>query len=134
MMLKAGDLANMEEVRAAEKRMLTVVKRAGYLDATSTVDRAIDDEKHQAAITFRFEPGDQYVFGRLTLKGLDIISEPQIKKMWAIEPGKPFNPEYPDAFLSRIKEQRLFDNLKETKATANPNRTTHVVDVTLEFK
>ena len=131
--LKLGDLANFEEVKAAQARMTAIIKRNGYIDATSAVDRTIDDEKHSVALTFRFTPQEPYTFGRLTLKGLDILSEPAIKKMWAGDPGKPFNPEYPEAFLSRIKEQRLFDNLKETKATSTPNQERHTVDVTLEF-
>jgi outer membrane protein insertion porin family len=131
--LKPGDLANFEEVKAAQTRMTAIVKRNGFLDVTSTIDRSIDDEKHSVAFTIRFEPGEQYMFGRLTLKGLDIISEPAVKKMWAGDPGKPFNPEYPEVFLARIKEQRMFDNLKETKATSMPNRERHTVDVTLEF-
>jgi outer membrane protein insertion porin family len=132
--LKPGDLANFEEVKAAQARMLAIVKRNGYLDATSTIDRSIDDEKHSVLFTIQFEPNEPYTFGRLALKGLDIISEPAVKKMWAGDPGKPFNPEYPEAFLARIKEQRMFDNLKETKATSTPNKERHTVDVTLEFR
>ena len=54
--------------------------------------------------------------------------------MWAGDPGKPFNPDYPDAFLARIKEQHMFDNLKETKATSTPDKDRHTVDVLLEFR
>jgi outer membrane protein assembly factor BamA len=132
--LKEGDLANMEEVKAAQGKMEAHLKRAGFLDVKSSVERKIDDAKHEIALVFRMEPGEQYTMGRLTLRGLDILSEPQIKKMWGMDPGKAFNVEYPEAFLSRIKEQRMFDNLKSTRAITNVNRETHVVDVTLEFK
>jgi outer membrane protein insertion porin family len=47
--------------------------------------------------------------------------------------GKVANPEYPDHFLDRIREEGLFENLGATKAEVKVNDTTHTVDVTLNF-
>jgi outer membrane protein insertion porin family len=44
-----------------------------------------------------------------------------------------FNPEYPDHFLDRIRQEGLFDNLGKTKADVKADDVTHVVDVTLTF-
>ena len=53
--------------------------------------------------------------------------------MWGLENGKPYNGEYPELFLSRLREENLFENLGSTKAQVFPNEATQVVDVTLVF-
>ena len=49
-------------------------------------------------------------------------------------PATAFPEGYGDYFLSKVKEESLFDNLGETKAKPNINADTHVVDVMLDFK
>jgi hypothetical protein len=48
--------------------------------------------------------------------------------------GQPFNVEYPDYFLDRIREDGVFDNLGRTKSIIEPNPGTGTVDVTLIFE
>jgi len=50
-----------------------------------------------------------------------------------MKPGNPFNPDYPDLFLTRVREQGLFDNLGKTKAESKINDRDHTADVTLTF-
>jgi hypothetical protein len=64
---------------------------------------------------------------------LDLNGEAAVKKLWALQQGKPFNGYYPDYFLNRIREDGLFDNLRKTKAVVKVDETSHVVDVTLQF-
>ncbi len=47
--------------------------------------------------------------------------------------AKPFNPEYPDYFLTRVKEQGLFDDLGDMKSEPKVDEQTHIVDVTPGF-
>ena len=47
--------------------------------------------------------------------------------------GRPFNVEYPDHFLARVKEGGLFDDLKSTRSETKINAKNHTVDVTLYF-
>ena len=54
-----------------------------------------------------------------------------MKRVWAMTTGKPFNPEYPDGFLKRVRD--LFDGLGETKSAIKLNAADHTVDVTLTF-
>ena len=79
------------------------------------------------------EPGKRFVYGTLDIKGLDILSEPVIRKMWTPKVGQPFNPEYPDFFLSRIREEGMFDNLGKTKSEVKLDDTSGTADVTLYF-
>jgi hypothetical protein len=70
----------------------------------------------------------------LDIKGLDLIGEPAIRKIWGLKPGKPFNAEYPDYFLNNVREQGLFDGLKQTRAETKLDDKALTADVTLYFK
>jgi hypothetical protein len=41
--------------------------------------------------------------------------------------------EYPDHFLTRVKDGGVFDDLKNTRAETKINAANHTVDVTLYF-
>ena len=131
--IKTGQTANFDDVRAGQERIAQSMKRAGYLQATSQVKRDIDDKEHKLSITIDVNSGELYTLGKLNIVGLDIESEPVIRKMWTIDPGKPFNAEYPDHFLDRVKSGGVFDNLKTTRSETKVNDAAHTVDVTLYF-
>jgi outer membrane protein assembly factor BamA len=131
--IKTGDIANFDKVHEGIERMRQAVRRAGYLQAKATPVRKINDEKKTVDVEVQIEPGAQYRMGKLTLAGLDLNGEAEMHRMWTMEEGKPFNPDYPNHFLDRIREQGLFDNLGKTKAESKVDDTTHVADVTLTF-
>jgi outer membrane protein insertion porin family len=131
--IKLNQTANFDDVRTGQERIAQSMKRAGYLQATSTVKRDINDKDHKLSITIDVLSGPLYTLGKLDIIGLDIESEPVIRKMWTIDPGKPFNPEYPDHFLDRVKSGGVFDNLKATRSETKNNDAAHTVDVTLYF-
>jgi outer membrane protein insertion porin family len=131
--LKTNQTVNFDEVQAAQDRIRVNLRRQGHLDASSKVARDVNDTEHTVAIEFQIDPGPLYTLGKLEYVGLDIVSEPEIQKMWGIPPGRPFNPEYPDHFLARVKDGGLFDNLKNTRAETKINAANHTVDVTLYF-
>jgi outer membrane protein insertion porin family len=131
--LKTNQTVNFDDVKAAQERIRGNLRRAGHLDATSQVKRDLNDTDHTIAIEFQIDPGPLYALGKVDIVGLDIESEPVIRKMWGLTPGRPFNPEYPDHFLARVKEGGVFDNLKNTRAETKINAANHTVDVTLYF-
>jgi outer membrane translocation and assembly module TamA len=98
------------------------------------VDRHIDDAKKIVDLEIRPELGPQYLFGSLTLAGLDIHGEAAIKKLWGMKEGKPFNADYPSLFLEQIKAQGVFDELGDTKADVKVDEQNHTADVTLNFR
>lgn len=131
---RQGVTANMNEVEEGRRRMELAIKRTGFLDAKVSARRTLNEERKTVDMDFSFSPGPRYSFDKLLIRGLDIISEPEIRKIWGLQPGAPFNPEYPDFFLNKIREDGVFDNLGETKALAAVNAQTHTVEVTLVFK
>jgi outer membrane protein insertion porin family len=130
---KKGDIANFDDVQAGVERVRVKYRQTGYLDVKARVDRDVHDAEQEVNLTVTVEPGAQYKMGKLSINGLDIISEPVIRKMWQLAEGRPFQPDYPESFLARVNEEGLFDNLGKTRAEPNVNTTTHVVDVALFF-
>jgi outer membrane protein insertion porin family len=130
---KSGDMANFDDVNAGLDRMKKRLHREGYTRASFSVERHINDQKKIVDLTIGPDLGPQFLFGALTIEGLDLNGEAQIKKMWVLEPGKPFNADYPDYFLDQVREQGLFDDLGKTKSANKVDEETRTVDVTLTF-
>lgn len=131
--IKGGDLAAAPQVEAALERIAAGFRNAGHMKVKVAHERSIDDENKQVNYVIRVEPGPRYMFGKLFVKGLDILGEAEIKRIWGLDPGKPFQAAYPDFFLAQIREQRIFENLGETRAILSPDDANLTVDVTLVF-
>jgi outer membrane protein insertion porin family len=131
--LKTNQTVNFDEVKAAQERIRVNLRRQGHLDAGSQVARTVNDTDHTVAIEFQIDPGPLYTLGKLDIVGLDVVTEPEVRKMWGLAPGHPFNVEYPDHFLARVKDGGVFDDLKSTRAETKINAGNHTVDVTLYF-
>ena len=130
---KTGDVANFDRVNEGLEKIRLAVRRAGYLDAKVTQERRIDDAKKAVDVAVHIEPGAQYTMGKLIIVGLDLNGEAEIARMWTLKEGKTLNPEYPDHFLNRIKEEGLFDGLGAAKADVKVDARKHTADVTLTF-
>jgi len=128
-----GETVNFTNVDASLEKIRQRQRTQGFLRAQSSVVREIHDDTHTVNLTVNVDRGPQFTLGKLTIQGLDLISEPVIRKAWKIEPGQPFQDGYPEAFLTRLREEGVFDNLGKTRAESNINEDTHNVDVTLFF-
>ena len=131
--LEEGALANFGLVRTAVADIERLYRRNGFLRVKITVDRAIDDDAHTVALTFRIAEGDQYRLRTLIIKGLDINAEAAVRRRWAIAPGQPFDDSYPDIFLLRIREEAMFEGLAKTTTRTNLDDPALVADVELVF-
>ena len=130
---KTGEAANFEDVAQGVDRIKKRLGRQGYMHAETNIERAIHDKTKIVDITIRIDQGPQFSFGKLTVEGLDLNGEAAIKKLWGLQTGKPFDAEYPDFFLNRVREDGIFENLRKTKAVPKVDDANHVVDVTLQF-
>jgi outer membrane protein assembly factor BamA len=131
--LKKGDIANFDDVRAAVERIEKKYRENGYLHVSSKVDRDVNDSDRTVDVTVALDLGAQYRFGKLEIKGLDILSEPEIRKAWGQMEGRPYQSGYADAFLERLREEKVFDNLGKTSAEPHIDEGTRIVDITLTF-
>lgn len=131
--IRGADIANFDDVNAGVEKINAWFRNKGYLKCAGHVDRQIDDPAHRVDISVVIDPGPLYTMGRLEIVGLDLLSEPVIRKMWALKPGNGFEPGYPDSFLNDVRSQGIFDNLGKTAAESNIDEKTHTVDVKLTF-
>ncbi len=127
-------VANFDQVREAAESVKKSMRGQGFLDADVTTDRKLDDEKKTVEFFLVLDPGPEYTMGKLTVNGLGLDGEAAIRKMWSVKPGDDYPQGYGDYFLKKVKDEGIFDNLGDTKATPDVNLKTHVVDVTLDFK
>jgi outer membrane translocation and assembly module TamA len=97
---------------------------ARYEQSLNTGEKTVD-------VAVVLDPGAQYTMGRLTITGLDVITEPTVRKRWGLKPGEPFDGGYATYFLDRIRE--MFDNLSKTDSKATVDEAKKSVDVELIF-
>jgi outer membrane protein insertion porin family len=131
---ETGEIANFTKIRQGVEKIEQSLRKKGYIEVKSKTERTIDDAAKTVDLKLTVDPGPQFTFGQLTIKGLDIETEPHIRKLWALKKGQPFNVEYPDYFLDRIRQDGIFDNLGRTKSAIEPNPGAGTVDVTLFFE
>lgn len=131
---RQGVTANMGEVDDGRRKMELAVKRNGFLDAKVIAKRTLNEERKTVDMDMTIIAGQKYSFDKLDVKGLDLISEPEVRKMWGMKKGAAFNPDYPDFFLNKLREDGIFDNLGDTKSIADVDRENRLVRVTLIFK
>jgi len=123
----------MELVKKAQDAIELAQRRQGYLQTKSDVKRNMQEATKTVDFAFEIEPGPQYSMGQLAIVGLDIETEPAIRKIWGLQEGKPFSVDYPQRFLDRVKEDGVFENLKSTRFENKVNDAKLKVDVTLYF-
>jgi outer membrane protein insertion porin family len=131
---KTGDLADFDEIGKGVDRIRKVVAHEGYMRNEVQIVRKIDDAKKTVSLVLHIDEGPLFLFGKLSIEGLDLNGEAAIRKMWTHQDGTPYNPDYPDYFLKHVREEGLFDNLGETRAETKIDDKTHIVSVTLYFK
>ena len=130
---KTGEVANLDEVAQSLEVIKKRIQRQGYMRAQTAIEKTLHEKTRTVDITIRIDEGPQFNFGKLTVEGLDLHGEAAIKKLWGLKEGKPFDADYPDYFLNRIKEDGFFENLHKTKAIPKVDEVNHLVDVTLQF-
>lgn len=131
--LAKGETANFDAVKAAADRAEKKYRGIGYVHVSSRLERDVHDEDRTVNVAIALELGAQYRFGRLTIKGLDVVTEPEIRKAWGSMEGRPYQPEYADQFLDRLRAEKVFENLGKTSAEPHIDDTTKTVDITLTF-
>lgn len=130
---KRGDVFDVTKAEQLRADLAKQLRKDGHLDAQVTFTREDDDKNGLVNLAYSITPGPVYTFQSLEVHGLDVESEPAIRKLWAPKPGKPFDPNYPDYFLKRVREMGMFDNLGSTRSTFTPDESTHAVTVNLFF-
>jgi outer membrane protein assembly factor BamA len=131
---RKDETVNFDEINAGLKKITRRFQSTGYLHAVARADRTVNDKDHIVDLAVNVEAGARYTYGKLEIRGLDLIGEPAIRKMWCSKDGAPFDPEYPDSFLKEVHDQAMFDNLGVTSSEIKVNEDSKTADVTLIFQ
>ncbi len=132
--LKSDEMFDGARVQAGVEQIERRLRREGFMRVRADLERQIRDEARRVDLLIRIQPGPRYAFGKLAIQGLDLHGEAAVRRMWTLKPGQPFNADYPDYFLNRVREEGVFENLKKARARIEPNDATLTVDVTLAFQ
>ena len=127
------EVADMQMVTKAQDRIVRLMRSQSHMAAAVEPDRRIVDAERLCHINFKVTPGPKYSMGRLIFQGLDLHGEHEMRRIWTMKPGGPYNGEYPDLFVTRVKEDKLFDELTNLRAVSTPNAQSLTVDVKLIF-
>lgn len=131
---KRDEAVSYTKVGLTIEKIYKELKSRGYLKPSYKARRKLNPEKTTARLFVDMDPGPQYRMGRLVVQGLDVVSEPVIRKMWTLKAGDPFREDYPEFFLSAVKERGVFDFLGGTRSEKKLNDEARTVDVTLIFQ
>lgn len=131
---RKGEVFDGGKAEQLRRDLVDFMRHRGHLSATIQLSNQEDDKNLTVNLIYAMQPGPVYKFETLNVHGLDIQSEPAVRKLWAEKPGDPFNPDYPEFFLKRIKEMGIMDNLGTTKSTFVPDHSSYTVAVNLFFK
>jgi len=132
--LSTDALANFTLVHKAAGEIERRYQRDGYMNAKAVPEPVYNVAKKTVDEIFHITEGSTYTMRELTIKGLDINTEAEIRKMWGLNRGQPFDAAYPQTFLKRIEEDALFENLSGTSHHENVDESGKTVDVALEFR
>lgn len=130
---KEGEVFRLHEVVDSLEKLRASFRASGYMRVSTESTRTYADDKRTVAMNVAVTVGKLYRMGRLTIRGLDITTEPEIRKMWGMKEGAPFRDQYPEKFLTRIREDGVMDNLGETKAMLAFDEDRSIIHVTLQF-
>lgn len=129
----SGQVANMKAAYDTMALISEGLKRHGYMQAHATFDDVVDHEERRVHLDIQIATGKQYMFSRLLVEGLDILSEPAVRKRWGMQSGDPFDVRYPAYFLDRIKADAMFSNLRRTSWSLDIDEPRGLVNVTVVF-
>ena len=130
---KEGEIFRLHEIVDGLERLRASLRAQGYMKVTTESTRTYADDKLSVSMNVAVTRGAQYKMGKLTIQGLDITTEPEIRKMWGMREGAPFRDQYPEKFLQRVKDDGVMDNLGETRAKLTFDEARAVIHVSLTF-
>ena len=131
---KTDEPVNFSDIGKGLEKVMRTLKVQGYMKATYKARQELNDSAHTVKVFVDMDPGAQYMFGKLELKGLDLETEPVVRKLWALKPGEVYRQGYEEMFLNQVRERGIFDNLGQTKADVKVDEKRQVVDVVLTFR
>jgi outer membrane protein assembly factor BamA len=137
-MLKAAnfrrnEIANWTQIQNSIWELEKPVKRMGYLNAAAVPERILHDDERVLDIRLPFRLGPLYRFGQLQISGLPPNLEAQARKVWSLNPGDPFDYDYPKDFFRAFFRSVDSRQFRKFRANMQKGSGENVMDFALTF-
>jgi outer membrane protein assembly factor BamA len=142
--MKSGEVANGAKFDKGLNSLRHRYGLTGYLDVGFIPKPEFDDAAARLMIKITVKEGPQYHMGRLTVRGAGPADVIALEERWKLKRGDVFDTTYPERFLKTdgrevlqriaVAWQAQGKRPPAISVETNPNRTTVLADVTLEFK
>ena len=126
-----GKLANWMEINNGVQKSEAPVRRAGYLQVSSSPERIFDDANHVLGLKVVYRKGPLFHFGNVIFTGFPPDLEAKARKMWQLQPGQPYDNTYPGTFLNTLIRTPDFRNGRRYGSKAQAGTGEHVMDVVI---
>lgn len=140
--MKQREIANVSKIEKGLRAVRKAYAHKGYLEAGVRAVQDFDDTARSVAYRFQVAEGSQYHMGDLNINGLSEVDANNLRGRWHLLHGDAFDESYPDEFIKKVLPEFMKDSVHEgrplpamrTGIKLTPDRNTHTVAVTLEFK
>jgi outer membrane protein insertion porin family len=135
-----GTVADGNKFQGAIQNIIQHYAHAGYLDTQVEPQPQFDDAGAKVSYVMKVNEGPQYKMGNLVITGLSLDGERKLKAAWTLAQGVPFDQDYFDAFVLRMKKPspEVFGNIPvhydKIGDLLRRDEETHTVDVLLDFQ
>lgn len=131
---KRDEVANFGLIFEGVSKMRQTLRGNGYMKVATELKRSYDDAKKQVTVFVHVTPGPQYRMGKFYFTGLDIVTEPYVRKLWGLKEGDPYRDGYPNRVIQRIHDEGLLDGVGAIEPKLDIDDKKLIVNVTIQFK
>ena len=128
-----GDPANWKQFMTTVDKMEQVLRRDGYITASSQPVRSFHDPTQIVDVTVQVKKGPLFRFGELHIEGLDTATQQRLARLWKLPKGAPMNQYYVDDFFRSVLPS-LRGKVRTYGSELHVHSGEIVVDVTLKFR
>jgi len=131
---KLEEIANFALITEGVSKIRQYMRGQGFMKAATEVKREYDDKTKMVTVFVHVTPGPQYRMGKFAFAGLDIITEPYVRKLWGLKEGDPYRDGYPNRVIQRIQDEGILDRVGLIEPKLDIDDKKFIVNVTIYFK
>jgi outer membrane protein insertion porin family len=135
--MKQGERANGKKLDEGWEAVQQAYGKKGYLEVRMKPEGVYDDANRKVEYHVPVLEGPQYTMGTFSISGVPAGNEEQIKKKWKLKPGDVYDASYLKEFLNKDLASALpvaRGRAMKVQSKIQPNRSTHIVDVTIQVQ
>lgn len=140
--LKRGEVAGSKKIDKGVIEVNKIYGRKGHLTPRLRPAPDFNDTDRRVTVRFQVDEGPQYRMGELYITGLPEAEANNLRGRWRLLPKEVYDNGYMNEFRNTAVREFFADMQRagrpigpvKIEPTAKPNRETHTVDVTINFK